>query len=201
MDHRQPHPISLSLVDDIVTRLSQLTINNYATPQCGDASIDAAAEALNQLSMDDNINIRPPTKPHASPPGPPPTEDDLNLLIILDEWLENHMKRIILYLDALADPKEVTQKRVQLDLLKEQRQLHISLGRLKGLDNHPTEEIQVLGEAIRERLTQFSSAIDLYIEILQARSPPQTSSNIVESGTHSFYFYFLRVLRLKTYFS
>ena len=83
--------------------------------------------------------------------------------------------------DVQRDP--IRQETVQLDLLGEQNNLRSTLHEVRGLDHHPSVEIQVLAEAMWERLEQFSAAIDVYLNILHERAPLPSNLRVIESGT------------------
>jgi hypothetical protein len=72
-----------------------------------------------------------------------------------------------------------SQHGVEVNFTEEKRWLQDSI---QELHCHRDQDIRVLAEAMLDRMVQFTSAIDLYIEILQERSLPQSSSNIVNSG-------------------
>ena len=112
-----------------------------------------------------------------------PLTGDVQQLIVIDGKLNMHMKNILVALDVLAHPNPIRQETVQLDLLQEQNNLWSTLHKVRGLDHHPSIEIQVLAEAMWERLEQFSAAIDVYLNILHERAPLPSNPRVIESGT------------------
>jgi len=192
-------------MDDIIARLQALTVANLATTPPLLPTIDNLKHALNQLTLGDIGQLSP--HPLLSSPGIPvgslPPDGDLKRLGLLDEKLEAHMKSILRSLDALSSPDLYSQRGIEVDLLQEKRYLQDSIRELHRLENHGDSEIHVLANAMHDRMAQFTSAIDFYIETLQRRSPPQASSHIVNTGdiilpTYSF---FNLTLSLDSYFA
>ena len=97
------------------------------------------------------------------------------------------MKSILISLDALAHPDPSMQQTIKLDLFWEQSNMWASFQEMRGLNNHPQVEIQMLAEAMQERLEQFSTAIDLYIKILHERAPPPINRRVIQTGMNNHY--------------
>jgi len=170
-------------MDDVLARFRSLTVDNLATTPPLAASVEAVAQALNTLTCNDASPLFLPSTPHpAAQSNPPPPDGDLKRLWLLNEKLNSHMKAIILQLDALSSSDPLSQHQVKVDLVEEKRSLQITIRELHGLQHHCNPDIQVLAEAMRERMAQFSSAIDMYIETLEGRSSLQLSSHIVNTG-------------------
>lgn len=178
------------VMDDIIRQLAQFTISNLDSPPYVGATIEEVAEALNQLSVSDDL--RPPSSPPSRSTHPQsntqPPEDDLDRLVFLDNQLDSHIQRILSCLDSLADPNPTSQQDIQLDLTKEQKLLRASHRQLGGLETHNEAAVCELAGAMRERLAVFSSAVDFYLEVLRARSLPDVNARI-ESGSFLFAFY------------
>lgn len=174
-------------MENIISRLQALTIENLATTPLPVTTLETLEQAFDHLTLNDPGRPSPPS-PSPSPTSPDVSataslpDGDLKRLCVLDERLDFHMKSILLHLDALASPNPSSQDRVQVDLIKERRWLTDSLQELHGLENHHDADIWVLTEAMRGRLAQFAAAINMYIEILQDRSPPQSNSHVVNTG-------------------
>jgi hypothetical protein len=173
-------------MESIIAKLYSLTQTNLATTPSPAPSIDDLEQALNQLTLKDITPPPPPGVPNSSPPPASPLDGDLKRLWLLDEKFEVHMKSIILCLDALASPDPSSQHKVEVNLTEEKSWLQVSIRELHGLERHRDLDIRVLAEAMRDRMAQFASAIDFYIEILQERSPPQSSPHVVNSGDFIF---------------
>jgi hypothetical protein len=177
-------------MENIIARLQALTIANFATPLPPATTVEIVEQAFDRLTLDYPSPPLPPsttTSPDISATSSLP-DGDLKRLCALDKKLDSHMKSILCCLDALSSPNLSSQDRVQVDLIEERRWLTSSIRELHGLEHHPDADIQVLAEAMRERLAQFTSAIDMYIEILRKRSPSQLSPHLVNTGiylTHS----------------
>jgi hypothetical protein len=173
-------------MESIIARLQALTVANFATTSPSASTIEAVERAFNHLTLDDINRLSPLSSSSSTPPDISTTsslpEGDLKRLCVLDEQLDSHMKSIIRSLDVLSSPNPSSQDRVQVDLVKERRWLTDSIRELHGLEHHRDADIQILADAMRERLAQFTSAIDMYIEILEERSPPQLSSHVVNTG-------------------
>ena len=171
------------IMDSVIARLHLLSVDNLATTLPLAASVETVAQALNTLTCNDIGPPFPPSPPHPAAQSNLPTPDgDLKRLWLLDEKLDSHMKAIILRLDALSSSDPSSQHQVEVDLIEEKRSLQTTIREFHGLQHHCDPDIQVLAEAMRERMAQFSSAIDMYIEILEGRSPLQLSSHIVNTG-------------------
>jgi hypothetical protein len=177
-------------MDDIIARLHALTIRNLATTPLPAATtpkhvsiVDNLEHAVEQLTLRD---IGPP--PHLPSPGigpstgSSPPDGDLKCLWLLDEKFDYHMKSIILSFDALSSPDPSSQHKVEVDLTTEKCWLQESIRELCGLEHHHDPDIQVLSEAMHNRMAQFTAAIESCIEILQKRSPSQSSQHVVNSG-------------------
>ena len=174
-------------MDDIIGRLAKLTINNLGVQPHVGATIEEVAEALNQLSMNDDDPSSSPfhsTSPQSPPNTARPPDDDLDRLVFLDNQLDSHMQQILRCLDSLADPDPSSQQKIHLDLVEEQKLLKTSLRQLGGLEAHHDNIIRELAVAMRKRIAVFSSAIDFYLEVLGARSPLEVRAS-VKSGTLS----------------
>jgi hypothetical protein len=170
-------------MDSIIARLAELTLANLATASPPVASILAVEQALDQLTLND-INLQPPSPPSSTPDGSPTASvsDDLKRLCLLDERFDSHMKSIITSLDALLSPDPLSQRQVEQGLVEEKHWLQTSIQELYGLEHHHDADIWALAEAMRDRLAQFASGIDMYLEVLQERSPLQRSPHVVNSG-------------------
>ena len=97
-------------MDDIIQCLTQLAVNNLDLPPHTRATIEEVTEALNQLSMSDGLG--PPSSPlsnYTYPLTSQPPEDNLDQLVFLDNQLDSHIRRILQYLDSLADPNLLSQ--------------------------------------------------------------------------------------------
>ena len=183
-------------MDTIIARLSALTITNLDTtlPEVG--GIETVEQVLNQLTLN---NIGPSFAPsHQSPTSPDPSTTgsipggDLKRLCLLDEKFDSHMKSIILSLDALSSPNTSSQSQVEASLTQEKRWLQGSIRELHGLQHHCEADIRVLAEAMKDRMAQFTSGIDMYLEVLQRRSSPQSSSHVINTGKFILLFFHLR---------
>ena len=179
-------------MDDIIIRLQTLTIANLTTALPLLPTIDSLEHALNQLTLGHISQSSP--HPPLSTPGilvrSLPPDGDLKCLGLLDEKLNAHMKSILQSLDVFSSPDLYSRRGIEVDLLQEKCYLQDSIWELHWLENHHNSEICVLANAMRDRMAQFTSAIDFHIETLQRKSPPQTSSHIVNTGdiivhTHS----------------
>lgn len=173
-------------MDAIISRLSAFTITNLDTTPPEVGCIETTEQALNQLT---NNNIAPLPLPLPSPPtSPDPSttasilDGDLRRLWLLDEKFDSHMKSIILSLDALSSPGISSQCQVEASLAQEKRWLESSIRELYGLQHHCEADIRVLAAAMRDRMAQFASGIDMYLEVLQRRSSPQSSPHVINSG-------------------
>ena len=172
----------LSLImDDIVATLAQMTLDLSNIPSSGSSTLDNVEHAFNQLTISD-AELTTSQHDFVSPPS-----GDIQRLICLDEKLDAHMKSILVSLDALAHPDPSTQQTVKLDLLREQSNMRASLQEMRGLNNHPRVEIRTLAEAMRERLEQFSAAVDLYVKILHERAPPPINPRVIQTGMNNHY--------------
>ena len=163
-------------MDDIIATLAQITLDLSNTPSDGSTTIDSVEATFEQLTINDAESA-------ASVLQYSPPTGDVQQLIVIDGKLDTHMKNILVALDALAHPDPIRQETVQLDLLREQNNLRSTLHEVRGLDHHPSVEIQVLAEAMWERLEQFSAAIDVYLNILHERAPLPSNPRVIESGT------------------
>lgn len=172
-------------MENIIARLQALTIANFATSPPLATTVEIVEQAFDRLTLNCPSPPPPPstTSPNISSTTSLP-DGDLKRLCVLDEKLDSHMKSILCCLDALSSPNFSSQDRVQVDLNEERRWLTSSIRELHGLEYHPDADIQVLAEAMRERLAQFTSAIDMYIEILRKRSPSQLSPHPVNTGSY-----------------
>ena len=190
-------------MDDIIRQLTQFTISNLDSPPYVGATIEEVAEALNQLSVSDDL--RPPSSPPSRSTHPQsntqPPEDDLDRLVFLDNQLDSHIQRILSCLDSLADPNPTSQQDIQLDLTKEQKLLRASLRQLGGLETHNEAAVCELAGAMRERLAVYHMAIrcvaPIPYSLCKRHSSPQrrdgsrlptflpTSFNIIPSIIHS----------------
>jgi hypothetical protein len=93
------------------------------------------------------------------------------------------MKSILHHLDSLSSPDLLIQNQVKLNLLEEKHGLQSCLRELRGLESHPELNIWVIGEAMHNRIAQFTSSIDLYVEILQDRSTPSPAQQQFSTGS------------------
>lgn len=170
-------------MDKILTELTQRTADLSLVPSHESSTIESVEQAFERLSMHDD------TWPASSPQrrSPLPT-GDIQRLIVIDGKFDTHIKNILLALDALAHPDPARQDTVQLDLLREQSNLCSTLQEVRGLDHHSSVEVQVLAGAMRERLDQFSAAIDTYINILHERSPLPSNPKVINTSKHIFYY-------------
>jgi len=178
-------------MDDIVARLSELTLANFATTPPPAVSIETVEHAFNQLTMNDVGPPLPPTPLDISASASI-SDDDLKRLCLLDNRFDSHIKSIIHSLDSLSSPDLSSQHRVEGNLVEEKHWLRHSIQELHGLQNHPDADIQVLAEAMRNRMVQFASGIDMYLEVLQQRSSPQSSAHVVNTGDSFYPFVCLR---------
>ena len=163
-------------MDDIIATLAQITLDLSNTPSDGSTTIDSVEATFKQLTINDAELAASMLQHHSPPTG------DVQWLIVIDGKLNMHMKNILVALDALAHPNPIRQETVQLDLLQEQNNLWSTLHKVRGLDHHPSIEIQVLAEAMQERLEQFSAAIDVYLNILHERAPLPSNLHLIKSG-------------------
>ena len=127
----------------------------------------------------------PASSPQHCPPSP---TGDVQRLIIIDGKFDTHIKSILLALDALAHPDPARQDAVQLDLLREQSNLRNTLQEVRGLDHHLSVKVQVLAGAMQERLDQFSTTIDTYINILHKRSPLPSNPKVINTSKHILFY-------------
>jgi hypothetical protein len=166
-------------MDDIIARLSALTIPNLATTLPIVASMETVEQALNQLTLNGISILTPPSSPPAALLGFSSTtlapDGNLKNLCLLDARFDSHMKSIICSLDELASPSPSSQSHVEVSLLEEKQWLQASIRGLQGLQHHCNAEIWVLAEAMQDRMVEFTSGIDLYLEVLGERSPLQSS--------------------------
>ena len=194
-------------MDAITARLSALTLANLATTPPETSDLQTVEQMLNQLTLND-IN---PSPAHSHPSS---TSQDfsaaasipdghLKRLCLLDERFDSHMKSIIHSLDALSSPDPSSQRQVEASLTEEKRWLHASIRELHGLLQHCDADIRALAEAMRDRMAQFASGIDMYLEVLQGRSSPQLSPAVVDAGEFILPSFGLRIshLPLDPYFS
>ena len=63
----------------------------------------------------------------------------------------------------IASSSSTIKQDIQLDLTKEQKLLRASLRQLGGLETHNEAAVCELAGAMRERLGEFSSAVDFYL--------------------------------------
>jgi hypothetical protein len=170
-------------MDAIIARLSALTLTNLATTAPEAVGIESVERALNQPPA---INISPSPAPSHSSSDNPVTasipDGDLKRLCLLDEKFDTHMKSIILSLDGLSSPDASSQSQVEASLTEEKHWLQASIRELHGLQHHCDADIQALAEAMRDRMAQFTSGIDMYLEVLRGRSPSQSSPHVVNAG-------------------
>ena len=173
-------------MDAIIARLSALTLINLDTTPPEAGGMETAEQMLNQLACN---NTGP-----SSAPSPTASIPDSNLkrFGLLDEKLDSHMKSIILSLDELSSPDLSSQRQVEASLTQEKHLLQASLVELHGLQHHCEADILVLVEAMRDRMAQFASGIDRYLEVLQGRSSPQSSPHVVNAGKVILIFFCLR---------
>jgi hypothetical protein len=164
-------------MDHIIGRLRELTISNLSVSPAPLATIETVEQAFSHLTLDATRPQTPTTSDNSSYP-----DSDLKRLCLLDERLNSHMESILLCLDELASPDLASQHRVEVDLVQEKGRLVDSMRQLHGLASHSDAEIRTLVEAMRDRMSQFASAIDMYIEILYERSPPRSSPHVVNTG-------------------
>lgn len=127
-------------MDDIVATLAQMTLDLSNTPSDGSATLDSVEMAFDRLTIDDAELTASASQHHSLSP---PT-GDVQRLMAIDDKLDTHMKNILVALDALAHPDPTRQETVRLDLLREQSNLRSTLHEVRGLDHHPSVEIQVL---------------------------------------------------------
>jgi hypothetical protein len=160
---------------------SSAEINNFFTPPPVTATVENLEQTFSQLTTND-IPYLSSLPSSAVPAAASSPNDDLGRLFVLDQKLDCHMKSIIHSLDTLSSPNISSQCQVEVNLGEEKCWLHDAIRELHGLLSHRDADIQVLAEAMRERMVQFTSAIDLYVEILRKRSPPQSSPYVVNTG-------------------
>ena len=165
-------------MDNAIAMIAQMTFDLSNTPSNGPSTINAVENAFSRLTLDDDSTTSASQHHSILPPN-----GDIQRLILLDHKLDAHMKNILQSLDQLAHPDPTMQQNIQLDLLQEQSSLCDTLQEVRGLDHHPQVGIHVLAEAMRERLEQFSAAIDIYVTILHERTPPSSNPRVVKSGT------------------
>ena len=158
--------------------LAQITLNLSNIPSDGSATLDSV-KVFKRLMIND-VRL---TVSESQLYSLLPLTGDVQRLIVIDGKLNTHMKNILVALDALAHPDPTRQETVQLGLLQEQSNIQSTLHKVRGLAHHPSIEIQVLAEAIQERLEQFSTAIGVYLNILHKRAPLPSNSCVIESGT------------------
>ncbi|KIM76804.1 hypothetical protein PILCRDRAFT_12510 [Piloderma croceum F 1598] len=165
-------------MDAIIARLSALTLINLDTTPPEAGGMETAEQMLNQLACN---NTGP-----SSAPSPTASIPDSNLkrLGLLNEKLDSHMKSIILSLDELLSPDLSSQRQVEASLTQEKHLLQASLVELHRLQHHCEADILVLVEAMRDRMAQFASGIDMYLEVLQGRSSPQSSPHVVNADPY-----------------
>jgi hypothetical protein len=183
-------------MDAIIARLSALTTTNLDTTPPEVGGIETAEQVLNQLTHNNIGPLSAPSHPSPTSPDPSTTSSipggDLKRLCLLDEKFDSHMKSIILSLDALSSPDISSQSQVEESLTQEKCWLQASIWELHGLQHHCEADIRVLAEAMRDRMAQFTSGIDMYLEVLQRRSSPQSSSHVVNAGKFVLPFFRLR---------
>lgn len=166
-------------MDKILTKLAQITADLSQVPLHGPSTIESVEQAFKRLLM--HNNTLPASSPQHYPPLP---TGNIQRLIVIDGKFDIHIKNILLALDALAHPDLARQDAVQLDLLWEQSNLHNTLQEVRGLDHHSSVEVQVLACAMWERLNQFSTTIDTYINILHERSPLPSNPKVINTSKH-----------------
>ena len=179
-------------MDNIIRKLSTLTVANLATIPPLTSDIETIEQVVNQLTLNDTSfpSPAPPCAPDILVTSLRPNSD-LKRLTFLDEKLDSHMKSILLCLDALTSPSSEGQ--VEVNLSVEQCWLQDSMRKLRGLESHCEQDIRELAEAMRNRMAQFTAAIDLYIEILRDRSPTQSSPHVVHTGDIVCFLFRLRI--------
>jgi len=163
-----------------LSNFPNLTVDSKDTSDPAAASMERLEQAIYQMTFQDPLHS--PTfpvsrsQPDAVLPDHNGTEE-LERLWLLDEQLDCHMKVILSSLDALTSQSESAQKDVLSHLAEEKQWMQTSIHELRLIEEHSNSSIRTLGNAMLDRLFEFSAAIDCYLEILYARAPTTDVSN------------------------
>jgi hypothetical protein len=175
-------------MDNIISHLAQLTIDNQTATGAVDARFECLEDAFHKLTLTDPTPALSPSPQlqagsSSSLCSNHEAGEELSHLLALDEKFDFHMKSILHHLDSLLSPNLLIQNQVKLNLLEEKHGLQSCLRELRGLESHPELDIWVIGEVMHNRIAQFTSSIDLYVEILQDRLTPSPAQQQFSTGS------------------
>lgn len=169
-------------MDEIIAALEQLKISNHYDNIGGSAapSLDNLEASFSQSPFPDLIARSRPQP--AAPARPQHRETDVGTqLWELDEQLTNHMKSVLLIMDALSSPNGDARNTFLANLENEQlwlKHFGVNLGGLKL-----QEEAHIVhATAMQDRLSEFKASIDLYSDVLRERTESLPTAKEYNTG-------------------
>lgn len=167
-------------MDSIISRLKELKIDNLTStlPESATPSLAGLQDVMEKLTLKDLAPNSSPSLPNEAGQA----SVDFKRLWLLDERLESHMKLVLLQLDQLASPDQSALGRLLTTLSEEKRWLAGCVVQLEGLQEHEDEGTRIYGEFMRDRVSEFKAAVDMYVEVLQDRSAASSSPENIQTG-------------------